>query len=92
MAGLVLGTGQRGDNKARVGRAAGPLGLANDAARPAPAVQRRPGKVLEAPRRPAGLLAVLARGGSFGSDRRREARILGQAEEEIDGIVLAPMH
>jgi hypothetical protein len=38
------------------------------------------------------LLVVLARGGQFGSDRRGEARILGQAEEEIDAVVLAPMH
>src|SRR6516162_9687205 len=90
--GLMLAASQRGDDKARVGLAAGPLGLADDAARPAPAIQRRPGKVLEAPCRLAGLLAVLARGGQFGSDRRREARILGQAEEEVDAIVLAPMH
>ena len=88
----MLAASQRGDDKTRVGLAAGPLGLADDAARPAPAIQRRPGKVLEAPCRLAGLLAVLARGGQFGSDRRREARILGQAEEEVDAIVLAPMH
>src|SRR5262249_52294360 len=61
--GLMLAASQRGDDKTRVGLAAGPLGLADDAARPAPAIQRRPGKVLEAPRRLAGLLAVLARGG-----------------------------
>jgi hypothetical protein len=38
------------------------------------------------------LLAVLARGGQFGSDCRRQARILGQAEEEIDAVQLAPAH
>src|SRR6516162_8246633 len=61
VAGLMLAASQRGDDKTRVGLAAGPLGLADDAARPAPAIQRRPGKVLEAPCRLAGLLAVLAR-------------------------------
>src|SRR5262249_9849000 len=75
LAARLLAASQRGDDKARVGLAARPLGLADDAARPAPAIQRRPGKALEAPCRLAGLLAVLARGGQFGSDRRRVARI-----------------
>src|SRR5262249_53341316 len=92
MSSLMLGAGQRGDNEARVGLAAGPFGLADDAARPAPAVQRRPGKVLKAPRWPGGLLAVPARGVQFGGDRRGETGILGQAEQEIDAVPLAPPH
>ena len=86
----MLGAGQRGDDEARIGLATGPLGLADDAARPAPAVQCRPGKVLEAPGRPAGLLAVLACGGQFGSDFGREPVVLGQAEQIIDAVRLAP--
>jgi hypothetical protein len=92
VAALMLGAGQRGDDKARVGSTTRPLGLADDAARPAPAVQRRPGKVLEAPRRPGGLLAVPARVVQFGGDRLGEAGVLGQAEQEIDAVPLAPAH
>src|SRR5271166_4642779 len=88
----MLGAGQRGDDKARVGLAAGPLGLADDAARLAPAVQCRPAKVLEAPCRTAGLLAVLACGGQFGGDCTREPPILGQAKQIVDAVQLAPMH
>jgi len=46
-------------DEARVGLAAGPLRFADHAANTAPAVQRRPGKVAEAPR---GLAARLAPG------------------------------
>ena len=44
---------ERGDDEARVGLVARHLGLADDAAFPAPTVQRRVAEVLEAARRPA---------------------------------------
>ena len=49
-----LARGERGDDKPWIGVAAGDLRLADDAAAPAPTIQRRLGEVLEAPRRLAG--------------------------------------
>ena len=60
----VLGT-QRSDDKPRISRAAGPFRLGYDPAMAAPAVARRPGKLLEAARRLAGRFAVLLGRGEF---------------------------
>ena len=62
----MLRAGQRGDDKARVGFALGPFRLGDDTALAAPAVARAPGKVPEAARRLAGLLA---QPGGFGEFR-----------------------
>ena len=92
MAGLVLGARQRGDDKARVGPAAGPFGLRDNPPLAAPAIQGRPREVLEAARWPAGPVAVAARRFQLGGDRGGEAHIAGQAEQVIDPIELAPAH
>src|SRR5207237_6892029 len=47
MARLMLLAAERGDDKARVGRALGPFGLGDDPALAAPAVPRRPHEILE---------------------------------------------
>ena len=96
----MLRAGQRGDDQARISGAAGPFrpllspgaGFGHDPAFAAPALARAPREVTEAPRRFAGALAVLLRGGEFGLDLRVEARVFGQAEQEIDIVVLAPRH
>ena len=70
----MLGAVQRGDDEARVGLATSPLGLADDPALPAPAVQRRLAEVLEAACRLASCSLMLACRDQFGSDRARGAR------------------
>ena len=92
MAGLVLLARQRGDDKAWVGLALGPFRLGDDPALAAPALERPPSEVLEAARRLACALALLLRRGKFSLDLSVEARVLGQAEQEIDTIGLAPTH
>jgi hypothetical protein len=86
----MFDAGQRGDDKARVGLAAGPLGLADDAARLAPAVQRRPRQILEPARRLAGPFVELLRLLQFGGDGGGEALVPGLAEQVIDPVQLAP--
>ena len=92
VAGLVLLARQRGDDKARVGLALGPFGLGDDAAFVAPTVARSPGKVLEATRRLAGFLALLGGLGEFALDLLDQAAVLGQAEQKVDAVGLAPSH
>ena len=79
-------------DEARVGLAAGPLRFADHAANTAPAVQRRPGEVAEAPR---GLAARLALGAGIrhlGLDLADQAGVAGEAEQVIDAVDLAPGH
>src|SRR5215470_16431482 len=83
----VLGA-QRGDDKARIGRASGPFRLGHNAALAAPAVARRPLGFLEpASGLAAGFAVFLGRGELAG-----ETLVLGQAKQEIDAIRLAPTH
>jgi len=83
---------QRGDDKARIGRAAGPFRLADHATLTAPAVARRPGEFVKPARRLTGGFAVLLGRGEFGSDLSDQALVLGQAKQIIDPIGLAPTH
>ena len=83
---------QRGDNKPRIGFACGPFRLGHDPAFAAPTLARLPGEVLEAARRLFGPSAQLGGLGEFGLDLSDEPAVLGQAEQEIDAIVLAPGH
>src|SRR6202047_4780193 len=92
VAGLVLLACQRGDNKPRIGFACGPFRLGHDPAFAAPTLARLPGEVLEAARRLFGPSAQLGGLGEFGLDLSDEPAVLGQAEQEIDAIVLAPGH
>src|SRR5262249_33056757 len=75
-----------------IGLTSGPFRLGHNPPFPAPALACSPVEVLEAACRLAGLLALLLRRGEFGFDLGVEARVLGQAEQEIDAIVLAPSH
>ena len=92
VAGLVLLASQRGDDKARIGFAAGPFRLGDDPPFAAPALARLPDEVTEAPRRFASALALLLRRGEFGLDLSDEPTVLGQAKQEIDAVGLAPRH
>src|SRR6516162_1361437 len=91
VAGLVLLARQRGYDKPRIGFAPCPFRLADDPALAAPALEGSPGSVLEASRRLAAALALLAPP-RVGLDLGVEERVLGQAEQEIDAVVLAPRH
>src|SRR5206468_10321508 len=82
----------RGDNKPRIGFACGPFRLAHDPPFPAPAVAGSPAEILEAAGRLFGSLALLLRGGQFRRDLPDQSAVLGQAEQEIDTVVLAPGH
>src|SRR6185436_3256662 len=95
---LVEGAGvgtlgfERGHDKARIGLALGPLGLADDPPAAAPAVERRPQEVLEAPGRRAARAAL---GGGFGKlafDLRDQPWVARQAKQVVDAVVLAPGH
>ena len=83
---------QRGDDEAGVCLPRGPLGLGDDAPLAAPALAGQPGKVLEAARRLAGLLALLLGLGKLGLDRPGEAGVPRQAEDIIDRMGFAPRH
>jgi hypothetical protein len=69
-----------------------PFGLGDDAARSAPAVQRRPRQILEPARWLAGPFAELLRLLQLGGDGSGEALVPGQAEQVIDPVQLAPAH
>ncbi len=84
--------GQRRDDKAGVFFAPGPLSFGNDAPLAAPALERRPGKVLEAACRLAGLLALLLGFAELGCNRVLEAGVLRQAKDVIDPIGFTPSH
>src|SRR4029077_19402991 len=88
----VLLARQRGDDKAWVGLALGPFRLGHDPALATPAVARAPGKVLEATGRLAGFLALLGSLGEFALDLFDQAAVLGQAEQKVDAVGLAPSH
>src|ERR1700746_2731762 len=92
VAGIVFLAPQRGDNKPGIGFACGPFRLAHDPPFPAPAVTGSPGETIEAACRFCGPLALLLRGGKFRLDLADEPAVLGQAEQEIDTVVLAPAH
>ena len=68
------------------------LGLGDDPARPAPAVQRAPGEVGKAAGG-AALGQALGRGGGeiFG-DRADQALVAGEPEDVVDAVRLAPRH
>src|SRR5262249_38656513 len=72
---------ERGDDKARVGRTAGPLGLATDATHAAPAVQRRPGEVAEASSWLAARFGLDARGLDFRPNLAGQPLIARQPEQ-----------
>ena len=57
-----------------------------------PAVERRPAEVAEAPRRLAGPGRVLLGPGEVDGEFLDQARIAGQAEDEVDPVGLAPGH
>jgi hypothetical protein len=83
---------ERSDDKAWVGRTAGPLGLANDATHAAPAVQRRPGEVAEASGRLAARFGLDARCFDFRRDLGGQPFVARQSKQIIDPVVLAPRH
>ena len=83
------GIPQRGEDEARIGFAVGPFGLGDDPALAAPALARTPHEVLEA-----ALWLAAARAGprQLGLDLRDQPGVLGQAEQIIDPVGLAPRH
>ena len=83
---------ERGDDKARVGSARGPLGLGYDPALAAPAVARRPLKLLETTRRLAAGFALFLGSNQFTGNLGDQSLVLGQPEQKIDAIGLAPTH
>ena len=68
------------------------LGLADDPSPAAPAVERRPQEVLEAPRRGAGYGALHRRLGKLLGDLLDQPRIARQAEQVVDAVFLTPRH
>src|SRR5262245_1375950 len=89
---LALGSLQRGDDEARIGLPGGELRLAHDTPLAAPAVERGPSKILEAARRLAGPPALRLRPRHFTRDLCNQTRILGQSEEKVHVVGLAPRH
>ena len=92
ISGFALGTRERGYHKARIGFSSSPFGLGHHAPPPAPAAARRPPEVLEAPRRLASTLALRRSPIKLVLDQGDEPVVLGQSEEEVDAIRLAPGH
>ena len=93
VAGLVHLAPQRSDDKPRIGFAAGPFRLGDDPTLAAPTLERPPSEVFgsAAPAsRRVGSARAAAR--SSVSDLGVEARVLGQAEQEVDAVILAPRH
>ena len=70
---------EAGDEEAGIGVALGAFGLGDDPAPAAPAIERTPHELLEAPRRPAGGVALLGSFSQFGGDLGFEAGIAGQS-------------
>jgi hypothetical protein len=79
-AGIGLLALQRGDDKARVGLATGPLGLADDAPAARPAVEGGPAEVAEAAGRPAGAGRLIFRPGEVDGEFLDEAGVAGETE------------
>ena len=69
-----------------------PLGLADDAALPAPALARPVLEVLEAPGWLAALAVLLGGLGKLGRDLGDQPVVLGQAEQIVDVVLFAPCH
>jgi transposase len=95
-AGSHLGRGQRGHDETRVGTglspAGHPLGLGDDAALPAPAVEGAPAEIGEAASGTAGALGLTLRLGEVDMDVIDEAGVAREAEEEIHLVRLAQGH
>src|SRR5207302_6967067 len=89
---IAIGSRERGDDEARIGFALRPLGLGDDAARAAPALAGRPSELLEAARRRSRGSALLLRRHEVNPDRAVEAGVLGQPQDEVDRMGLAPRH
>src|ERR671910_3586968 len=83
---------ERGDDEARVGLAAGPLGLADDASSARPAVEGGPAEVAEAPGGLACPGRVVLGPGEVDGEFLDQARVARQAEDEVDAVALAPGH
>jgi len=83
---------ERGDDEARIGLAAGHLGLADDPAFPAPRAERGVAEVLEAARRLASADTFDRRADQLRGDRLFQPVIAGQAEHVVHAVRLAPCH
>lgn len=80
---------ERSDDEAWIGFAAVVFGLADDAAAPAPAVQRPSHEVIEAPPRLSGLAALLGSLRQPGFDLGDQPFVLGPAKQIIDSVFFA---
>ena len=96
---LVEGSGldalsaERGDDEAGIGAAGRhPLGLGDDPALMAPALERGPGEVGEAPCRLAAPTGVALGSCEVGTDMLDQARIPCEPEDIVDPVRLAPGH
>ena len=83
---------ERGNHETGIGFSLCPLGLGHDPALPAPGPARHPCEVLEAPLGPAGTSALGGDHIEFGLDLGDEPLVLGQSEQEVDAMGLAPSH
>src|SRR4029077_141578 len=92
IAGLALGTRERGDDEARVGLVLCPFRLRHHPAGAAPARPRRPPEVLETPRRLAGTPALRRSLLKLGLDFGDEPIGLRQPEQKVHAVGLAPSH
>ena len=90
--GVVGGAAQRGDDEAGVGALRGMLGLTDDAALAAPAVERAVAKIAEQPRRFGGGGAPALRLCELGGNGLLQALIACQTEHVINAVHLAPVH
>src|SRR5262249_33703282 len=89
---LALGSLERGNDKARIGLPGGELRLGHDPPLAAPAVERGPLEILEAARRLAGPPALRLRPRHLTCDLGDQPGILGQSEEKVHTVRLAPGH
>ena len=92
MPGVDLGGLERGDDEAGVGFPLGPFGLADDTALAAPAVERRPGEILEVAGRLSGRGAPGLGGREFGADFGDQASVARETEDVVDAVGFAPGH
>ena len=83
---------ERGDDEAGIGALEGVLGLADDPARAAPAVDRAIPEVAEHARRPARGGTETLRLGKLIDQRCLQAAIARQAKHVVDTVRLAPTH
>src|SRR5262249_38749219 len=92
IAGLALGTRERGDDKARIGLVFCPFRLRHHPAGAAPARPRPPPEVPEAPRRLAGTPALRRSLLKLGLDFGDEPIGLRQPKQKVHAVGLAPSH